>query len=159
VAAKTKSFSELLSEAPLSTAEETVTLAGALGRSSQAGKFVLTMGPGNSVTLDQSAVKNYQVLGGGVGQLLVQVEVDKTKVPAEVAQQAAAPFTVATPHHAAGANVGLTPIVSDHTYTIAINDVSHTNVLVDSMTNVLVDSLHTNPIADIYHTGGFPHPD
>jgi hypothetical protein len=146
MAGKTKSFSELLSEAPLSTAEETVTLAGALGRSTQAGKFVLTLGPGNSVTLDQSAVKSYQVLGGGVGQLLVQVDVDKDKVPAEVAQQA-----VAT-------NVGLTPIVSDSFHTVALLDIVQTNFAADHLTTALIDH-QTSPIADIYHTGGFPHPD
>jgi hypothetical protein len=151
MAAKTKSFSELLSEAPLASAEETVTLAGALGRSSQAGKFVLALGPGNSVTLDQSAVKSYQVLGGGVGQLLVQVEVDKDKVPAAVAQQAAAPFTVATPHHAAAAgNVGLSSVDSD---------IFHTIPYLEHTTLPGVDLVHTQPIADIYHTGGFPHPD
>jgi hypothetical protein len=36
-----KSFSDLLSEAPLVPNEDTVTLVGALARSSQAGKFVL----------------------------------------------------------------------------------------------------------------------
>lgn len=139
MAAKTKSFSELLSEAPLASAEETVTLAGALGRSSQAGKFVLALGPGNSVTLDQSAVKSYQVLGGGVGQLLVQVEVDKDKVPAEVAQ------------HAVGAgNVGLSSVDSD---------IFHTVPYLEHITLPGVDNAHTQPIADIYHTGGFPHPD
>lgn len=157
MAAKSKSFSELLSEAPLAAAEETVTLAGALGRSSQAGKFVLTMGPGQSVTLDQSAVKSYQVLGGGVGQLLVQVEVDKDKVPAEATQQAAAPFALATPHHAAATNVGLTPVVADNLHTISWVDIQ-TNYLLDHATNAVIDH-HTNPIADIYHTGGFPYPD
>jgi|SRR5580698_6159732 hypothetical protein len=158
MAAKSKSFSELLSEAPLASAEETVTLSGALGRSSQAGKFVLTMGPGQSVTLDQSAVKSYHVLGGGVGQLLVEVEVDKDKLPAEAMQQAAAPFALATPHHAAATNVGLTPVVADNLHTIAIYDVPQTNFLVDHMTAALADH-HTNPIVDIYHTGSFPYPD
>jgi hypothetical protein len=151
MAAKIKTFSELLSEAPLSTAEDTITLAGALGRSTQAGKFVLTLGPGNSVTLDQSAVKGYQVIGGGVGQLLVQIDVDKDKVPAEVAQQAAAPFALATPHHAAAAgNVGLSSVASD---------IFHTLPYLEHTTLPAVDNVHTNPIADIYHTGGFPHPD
>jgi len=158
MAAKTKSFSELLSEAPLAAAEETVTLAGALGRSSQAGKFVLTMGPGQSVTLDQSAVKSYQVLGGGVGQLLVQIEVDKDKVPAEASQQAAAPFAVATPHHAVPTNVGLTPVVADNYHTVEYFDTPNTTFLADHLTNVLADH-HTNVIADIYHTGSFPYPD
>jgi hypothetical protein len=40
------------------------------------------------VTLDVDAVKDYQVIGGGVGQLLVQVDVDRERVP-EAAQAAA----------------------------------------------------------------------
>lgn len=158
MAAKTKSFSELLSEAPLAAAEETVTLAGALGRSSQAGKFVLTMGPGQSLTLDQSAVKSYEVLGGGVGQLLVQVEVSKDKLPAEAMQQSAAPFALATPHHAAATNVGLTPIVADNYHTVLYFDTPTTTFVTDHLTTVLSDH-HTNVIADIYHTGSFPYPD
>lgn len=158
MAAKTKTFSELLSEAPLAAAEETVTLAGALGRSSQAGKFVLTMGPGQSLTLDQSAVKSYQVLGGGVGQLLVQVEIDKTKVPAEAMQPAGAPFALATPHHAAATDVGLTPIAADNYHTIVSFDIPTTTFITDHLTTVLADH-HTSVIADIYHTGNFPYPD
>jgi len=82
-----KPFSELLNEAPLAPDENTVTLTGALARSSQPGKFVLATGTGNSVTLDVDAVKDYQVLGGGVGQVLVQLTVDRAKVP-EAAQSA-----------------------------------------------------------------------
>ena len=76
-----KSFSDLLSEAPLAPNEDTVSLVGALARSSQPGKFVLATSPGNSVTLDVDAVKGYQVIGGGVGQVLVQVDVDRAQVP------------------------------------------------------------------------------
>lgn len=102
MAKEKKSFSELLSEAPMATQEDTVTLVGALGRSSQSGKFVLALGPGSSVTLEVDAVKGYQVLGGGVGQLLVQVELDRERVPDSIAQPqaAAGPFALATPHHA-----------------------------------------------------------
>lgn len=150
MAEKKKSFSELLNDAPLTTPEDTVSLVGALGRTSQAGKFVLTMGPGASVTLDTSAVKGYQVLGGGVGQLLVQVDVDKDKVPAEVAQSAAAPFALATPHHAAvAANLGITPM---------FNDTLHTPNALDH-TLYLYDHGYTNPIVDAGPTGRFPHPD
>jgi len=81
MADKKKTFNDLLSEAPLAANEDTVTLVGALSRSSQPGKFVLTTSPGNSVTLDVDAVKSHQVIGGGVGQLLVQVDVDRAKVP------------------------------------------------------------------------------
>jgi hypothetical protein len=96
MAEKKKSFSDLLSEAPLAPAEDTVSLVGALARSSQAGKFVLALSQGNSITLDVDAVKGYQVIGGGVGQLLVQVDVDKTKVPQSaqaVAEPAKLPVT------------------------------------------------------------------
>ena len=96
MAEKRKSFSDLLSEAPLAPAEDTVSLVGALARSSQAGKFILALSQGNSVTLDVDAVKGYQVIGGGVGQLLVQVDVDKTKVPQSaqaVAEPAKLPVT------------------------------------------------------------------
>jgi len=81
MADETKSFSDLLSEAPLASAENTVSLVGALARSSESGKFVLTTGPGSSVTLDVDAVKSYQVISGGVGQLIVQVDVDRASVP------------------------------------------------------------------------------
>ena len=80
MADKTKSFSDLVSEAPLAANEDTVSLTGALARSNQPGKFVL-LTQGGSITLDESAVKSHQVLGGNVGQTLVQVEVDKTQVP------------------------------------------------------------------------------
>lgn len=160
MADKKKSFTELLSEAPLTTQEDTISLVGALGRSSQSGKFVLALGPGQSVTLDASAVKNYQVLGGGVGQVLVQIDVDRDKVPADVAQQAAAPFTVATPHHAAavGANVGMTVLAADTLHTIQAVDNVHTLPLLDTATVAYLDH-HTSPIVDIYHTGSFPYPD
>ena len=97
MAEKKKSFSDLLSEAPLAPAEDTVTLVGALARSSQSGKFVLALSQGNSVTLDIDSVKGYQVIGGGVGQLLVQVDVDKAKVPQ--AAQAAEPASKFTGIH------------------------------------------------------------
>lgn len=76
-----KSFSELLKDAPLAAQEDTVSLVGALERSNQPGKFVLAVAPGSSVTLDVDAVKGYQVLGGAVGQLLVQVDIDRARVP------------------------------------------------------------------------------
>jgi hypothetical protein len=76
-----KPFGELVNDAPLATQEDTVTLVGALARSNQQGKFVLTLSQGNSVTLDVDAVKNYTVMGGAVGQMLVQVEVDRARLP------------------------------------------------------------------------------
>jgi hypothetical protein len=82
--ANEKKFDELLSEAPLAAKEDTVTLVGALQRSHEPGKFVLAMGDGRNVTLDASAVKEHQVLGGAVGQRLVRVDVDRKKVPSDV---------------------------------------------------------------------------
>ncbi len=81
-----KSFKDLLSEAPLAASEDTVSLVGALARSSDPAKFVLALGQGNNVTLDVAAVKSHQVLGGGVGQLLVQIEVDRSQLPEEAKQ-------------------------------------------------------------------------
>jgi hypothetical protein len=85
-----KSFSDLLSEAPLAASEDTVSLVGALARSSKPGKFVLVLSQGGSVTLDVKAVKAHHVIGGGVGQLLVQVDVDRAQVP-DSAKEAATP--------------------------------------------------------------------
>src|SRR6516164_9426664 len=96
-----KSFSELLSAAPLAAGEDTITLAGALERSHEPDKFVLVLGGGRSVTLEIDAVKDYRVLGGVVGQSpLVQVDLDRERVPRELTIEAAAPFALATPHHA-----------------------------------------------------------
>jgi len=79
-----QSFQELLGEAPLAKGEDTVSLVGALQRSQQSGKFVLALGAGRSLTLDIDAVKAHRVLGGAVGQTLVQVDVDRNRVPSEV---------------------------------------------------------------------------
>lgn len=79
-----KSFGELLSEAPLATGENTISLVGALARSHHSGKFVLTLAGNQSVTLDIDAVKKYRVLGGGVGQALVEVEIDRERVPHDI---------------------------------------------------------------------------
>jgi hypothetical protein len=107
-----KSFSELVSAAPLAAAEDTINLVGALQRSHQKNKFVLVLGSGRSVTLEIDAVKDYRVLGGLVGQSLVQVDLDRKRVPRELTEAqpvaggaspaigAVAPFAIATPHHA-----------------------------------------------------------
>jgi hypothetical protein len=88
MASEKKSFSELLSEAPAATSEKTVSLTGALARSNEPGKFVLSMGDNQTVTLDVDAVKDHKVLSGMVGQVIVQVEVDRDKVPAAATQVA-----------------------------------------------------------------------
>jgi hypothetical protein len=153
MADETKAFSKLLSEAPLSANDDTVSLVGALGRSTQAGKFVLALGPGNSVTLDVDAVKGHHVLGGGVGQLIVQVDIARDKVPDSVTQQgtqaAMAPFALATPHHAshAGFNPYNSPVILDNLHTPAYLD----------HTTIYAHDHFTNPIVDSGATGHFPY--
>jgi hypothetical protein len=114
---KKKSFSDLLSEAPLASKEDTVSLVGAISRSSQAGKFVLSTSQGN-VTLPVDAVKNYEVLGGGVGQVLVQVDVDRKHVPESASSQ-----NVATAHTV----IEKLPILDKHPVQdkLPITDVKH----------------------------------
>jgi hypothetical protein len=77
-----KSFADLVAEAPEAPAEGTVGLVGTLAKSSEPGKFVLTLQDGMSVTLDTSAVKGHTVLGSSLGRTIVQVEVEAGKVPA-----------------------------------------------------------------------------
>jgi hypothetical protein len=86
MASEKKSFSELLGEAPLATAEKTISLTGVLARSNDPKKFVLTMGDNQTVTLDIAAVKEHKVLSGMVGQMVVQIEVDRDKVPSPVTE-------------------------------------------------------------------------
>jgi hypothetical protein len=76
-----KSFGELLNEAPLASGENTISLVGALARSHHPGKFVLVLGGNQSVTLEVDAVKEYKVLSGMIGQLIVQVEIDRDRAP------------------------------------------------------------------------------
>jgi hypothetical protein len=77
-----KSFKELLSEAPL--AADTVTVVGALARTHEPDKFVLALADGNTVTLETKAVKSFTRLGGAIGQLLVQLELDAKLVPKDL---------------------------------------------------------------------------
>jgi hypothetical protein len=69
MAREEESFETLVKEAPLAPAAETVSLVGTLARSSEAGKFVLTLQDGRAVTLETAAVKGYMVLGTSLGQL------------------------------------------------------------------------------------------
>ena len=80
-----KSFKELLSEASL--AADTVTVVGALVRTHEPDKFVLTLADGHSVTLETKAVKSFTRLGGAIGQLLVQLELDAKLVPIDLYRQ------------------------------------------------------------------------
>jgi hypothetical protein len=76
-----KSFNELLQEAP--AAAQTVSLMGTLSRSSEPDKFVITLASGQSLTLDVDAVKDHTVMGGAVGQLVVKVDLDPSRVPSD----------------------------------------------------------------------------
>ena len=140
VADTKKTFTELLKDAPLAAQEDTVTLVGALARSRQSGKFVLHMGPAHSVTLDVDAVKDHQVLDGGVGQLLVRVDIDRAKAPDSVAQlpaqAAAAPFALATPHHAALAGAAVNPGLG----------LAYTRQWIDALTADVTDMLRVDPV-------------
>lgn len=63
MASNDKSFEELVNEAPLAPAAGTVSLVGKLAKSSEPGKFVLTLPDGSAMTLDTAAVKGHEVLG------------------------------------------------------------------------------------------------
>jgi hypothetical protein len=78
-----KSFKDLVSEAPVAPTAGTVSLVGTLARSSEAGKFVLTLPGGNAVTLETASVKSHAVLGTSVGHTIVRIDVDAGQIPAE----------------------------------------------------------------------------
>ena len=75
-----KSFDDLVKEAPELPAAGTVSLVGTLARSNEAGKFVLTLQNGSTLTLETSAVKGHTVLGTSVGETIVRVDVDAKKL-------------------------------------------------------------------------------
>jgi hypothetical protein len=155
-----KAFSELLSDAPLATTENAISVVGALARSHHPGKFVLLLAGGMSVTLDIDAVKDYRVIAGAVAQLLVEVVLDSNKVPRELKEsqagqggewgygpgyyggQPVAPFALATPHQvpanvlAAADAFRFTPFGWPTIYwydnTAAGSDVHHTIPRIDS---------------------------
>jgi hypothetical protein len=78
-----KSFAELLNDAPLAAGENTVRLVGSLARSNDNKKFVLGLAGNQSVTIEIDAVKDYRVLSSGIaGPLIVEVEVDRHRLPA-----------------------------------------------------------------------------
>src|SRR5262249_5599870 len=98
-------FEDLLKEAPLAPAWDGVSLVGTLARSSEGGKFVLTLQDGRAVTLETASVKNYTVLGTSVGQTIVRIDVDRASIPTSVLEAASppypptpVPFTLAMPH-------------------------------------------------------------
>jgi hypothetical protein len=131
MATEKKSFSDLLGEAPLATSEKTISLTGVLARSNEPGKFVLTTGDNQSVTLDISAVKEHKVLSGMIGQTVVQIEVDRDKVPAGEA----------------GQGVGRPIKLPTFDQTIAYRDVQYTVPWDPWSTDVLTD-VHKIPYVD-----------
>jgi hypothetical protein len=74
-------FEKLLHEAPMAPDADTVTVIGALTRTADAARFNLTLADGRSVTLDVDAVKSAKAIAGAIGQSLVQVTLDATRVP------------------------------------------------------------------------------
>lgn len=91
MATEKRSFEELLREAPEAPGDDTVSLVGTLARSRDEGKFVLTVAGGQAVTLDVSAVKDHEVIGSSVGQMIVRVDVDRSCLPSEVVGEGATP--------------------------------------------------------------------
>lgn len=77
-------FQKLLSEAPMVPHADTVTVVGILGRTAEAGRFVLTLPDGQSETLEVAAVKSAKKVAGSIGQSLVEVELDAKRIPAKV---------------------------------------------------------------------------
>jgi hypothetical protein len=122
-----KSFGELLNESPLAAGENTVSLVGALARSHQPGKFVLALAGNQSVTLDVDAVKEYKVLSGTIGQLIVQVDVDRDRVPVSLGQGQPA---LAQP--AFVPNAPFKNPIFDQVFTSFIVDHPFTNPIVDN---------------------------
>jgi len=96
-----KSFEELVEEAPLAPVP-TVSLVGKLAKSSEAGKFVLTLADGSAMTLETAAVKEHQVLGSSVGHTIVRVDVDAAAItpPPAPVPPTPVPFVLATAHQA-----------------------------------------------------------
>jgi len=82
MAKEDKSFGDLVAEASAAPSEGAVSLVGVLAKSSEAGKFALTLQDGRTVTLETSAVKGHTVLGSSLGRTIVKVEVEAEKVPA-----------------------------------------------------------------------------
>jgi hypothetical protein len=74
-------FQKLLSEAPLASSADTVTVVGTLSRTPDAAHFMLTLADGRSVTLDVNAVKSAKKIAGAIGQSMVQLELDAKHVP------------------------------------------------------------------------------
>jgi hypothetical protein len=151
MAKEQESFETLVNEAPLAPTAGTVSLVGALARSAEAGKFVLTLQDGRVVVLETAAVKGYMGLGTSVGQTIVRVDVDAEEVRSEaevstgtygfgaqVQRGAVAPFALATPQQLLPAILAAlqfpdgppvwTGVALDHIHTNAFIDAGATGV-------------------------------
>jgi hypothetical protein len=105
MAQEERTFEDLLKEAPLAPAGDSVSLVGTLARSPEGGKFVLTLQDGSAVTLETTSVKNHTVLGTSIGQAIVRIDVDRASIPASTLgavpppyPPTPVPFTLALPH-------------------------------------------------------------
>jgi hypothetical protein len=164
MAREEESFETLVKEAPLAPAAGTVSLVGTLARSAEAGKFVLTLQDGRTVTLETAAVKGYMVLGTSVGQTIVRIDVDPDKVRleaeasagphgfgAQVPAGAVAPFALATPQQLPPATLAALEFPN------AIPAYGPASPLGIGPTYPLIDNSMTLPVIDIYLT--LPLPD
>jgi hypothetical protein len=77
-------FQKLLSEAPMAPSSDTLTVVGALSRSADPTRFVLTLPNGQSETVEVAAVKSARKIAGAIGQSLVELELDAKRVPEKV---------------------------------------------------------------------------
>jgi hypothetical protein len=76
-------FEKLLSEAPMASDADCVTLVGSLARTPDPGCFLLKTSDGRSLKLEVDAVKSAKPIAGGIGQSLVELELDAKRVPKE----------------------------------------------------------------------------
>jgi hypothetical protein len=74
-------FQKLLSEAPMASSADTITVVGALSRTADPLHFMLTLPDGRSEALEVAAVKSAKKIAGAVGQALVELELDAKKIP------------------------------------------------------------------------------
>jgi hypothetical protein len=175
MAKEQESFETLVNEAPLAPTAGTVSLVGALARSAEAGKFVLTLEDGRAVVLETAAVKGYVVLGTSVGQTIVRIDVNAEQVRSEaevststygfgaqVQAGAFTPFALATAQQLPAATLAAlqspykSPLLDFHK--IAPADFPGTLPLFDPPHTIGVfDYPHSVPRAEF--TGSFPYPD
>ena len=76
-----KPFRELVTEAPVASKPQPISLVGALSRSSSEDQFALSFGDRRTVTLPVEAVEDYAILGSSMGQMIVRIDIDVDQVP------------------------------------------------------------------------------